>query len=73
MNRPHRQYLLRSTMGFITNDSDLDKLIAEDRLQPVLVRCGMGRFVCPAQDVKHFTGMVSKSDDYVRDMSVTNQ
>ena len=71
MQRPHRQYLLRTSMGFITSAEDLEKLIAEDRLQPVMVRCGSGRFVCPAQDVKHFTAIINKDgSDYVRDWSV---
>ena len=41
------------------------------RLSLILVRCGCGRFLAPAQDIAHFTDIVSKSDvDYVRDISI---
>lgn len=55
--------------GFITSDADLAAIVSLNRFQQVLVRCGNGRFVCPAQDVKHFTDIIEKSDDYVRDIS----
>jgi hypothetical protein len=56
--------------GFITNDADLAAIINLNRFQQILVRCGAGRFLCPAQDVKHFTDIVEKSEcDYVRDIS----
>lgn len=54
--------------GFITK-SDLPGIIAEDRLHPVLVRCGCGRFTCPAQDVEHFIAIIERDGaDYVRDV-----
>lgn len=42
------------------------------RLTPLLVRCGGGRFTCPAQDVAHFIGLVERQPggDYVRDVSI---
>ena len=60
-------------MGFLTDkEKDLALLIQEDRLQSVLVRCGGGRFACPAQDVEHFIDIISlEQSDYVRDLSVT--
>ncbi len=71
MNKPYRQFLIRSSMGFLHNDVDLRRLIEEDRLQPVLVRCGGGQFSCPAQDVEHFTEIITKENsDYNRDLSV---
>ena len=71
-NHTHRRFLLRSTMGFLTTKEDLPRLVAEDRMQPVLVRCGAGRFVCPAQDVQHFVDIITKENrDYVRDLCVT--
>ena len=62
--------------GFLTSD-DLKRLADLDRLRPVLVRCGGGRFTCPAQDAEHFMGIVNDSGkrssddltDYVRDVS----
>jgi hypothetical protein len=41
------------------------------RLCMLLVRCGGGRFLAPAQDVAHFIEAIEKSGmDYVRDVSV---
>ncbi len=67
----HRNYLLKNTMGFITCKEDEEKLLAENRLQMVLVRCGGGRFACPIQDLNHFISIINSSgSDYVRDVSV---
>lgn len=55
--------------GFITSEADLDAVIAENRLEPVLVRCGGCRFTAPAQDVRHLTKAVAAVGDYVRDLS----
>lgn len=71
MDRPHRDYLIRTSLGFLTSQQDEDALLMEDRLQPVLVRCGGGRFSCPIQDLKHFVQIINKEgSDYVRDVSV---
>jgi hypothetical protein len=71
-------------MGFLTKD-DLPKLIEFNRFESVLVRCGAGRFTCPAQDVQHFMNCLefgmklckentgnefNESTDYVRDVSL---
>ena len=41
------------------------------RLQPVLVRCGGGRFSCPVQDLDHFVDIIGADGrDYVRDVSI---
>jgi hypothetical protein len=56
--------------GFLTNEN-LDKLVELNRLNPVLVRCGNGRFTCAAQDVRHFTDIIKREgSDYVRDVSI---
>ena len=56
--------------GFISEE-ELEYVVAEKRLQPCLVRCGGGRFVTPAQDVKHFIDIIEKDGrDYVRDVSL---
>lgn len=61
-------------MGFLVEHKDEELLIQEDRLQPVLVRCGGGRFSCPAQDLKHFIDIINKEgSDYVRDVSVYSE
>ena len=55
--------------GFIVDEEQLDAVIAENRLENVLVRCGACRFVTPAQNVKHMMKMVEAGGDYVRDLS----
>jgi hypothetical protein len=65
--------------GFLTSD-DVKALVELDRLHLVLVRCGCGRFLCPVQDLEHFTtiirehrekvGPTSPTGDYVRDVSL---
>jgi hypothetical protein len=55
--------------GFVL-DSDLPAIIEENRFQMLLVRCGAGRFVAPAQDIKHFIDIIGREgSDYVRDVS----
>ena len=62
--------------------TELPAIVAIDRLMPLLVRCGAGRFTCPAQDAEHFIRIINqhrkvaealKHDidaDYVRDVSL---
>lgn len=58
-------------MGFLTSLEDEKKLLEEDRLQMVLVRCGSGRFACPIQDLAHFRDIINADGrDYIRDVSV---
>ena len=59
--------LKKQRMGFITQE-DIPSILAEDRLHPVLVRCGGGRFTCPVQDLEHFIDLITKGGDYVRDV-----
>ena len=56
--------------GFLSRP-DLIFLSSLDRLRPVLVRCGGGRFTCPAQDADHFMAIIDAGSwDYVRDVSL---
>lgn len=56
--------------GFLTTDQI--KTIAEtDRLKKLLVRCGCGRFIAPAQDVMHFIEIIQREgSEHVRDVSL---
>jgi hypothetical protein len=64
------QTAIKEKCGFIT-EAQLPAVIAEDRLQMIIVRCGNGRFVCPAQDVAHFIAIIEKEgSDYIRDVSI---
>lgn len=74
---------LKEYMGFLTSESV--RIVAADpvtRLEALLVRCGGGRFIAPAQDIAHFIGIIEREagddcrgetgqfSDYVRDVSV---
>lgn len=64
------QKLLNEKCGYVT-DKDLPEVIKENRLQQVLVRCGGGRFICPAQDLQHFIAIIEREkSDYIRDVSI---
>lgn len=56
------------------DEKSLGELVKRDRLAPVIVRCGGGRFTCPAQDAKHFIQIITEhGEDYVRDVSRWDQ
>lgn len=58
--------------GFV-QDTDLSEIITHNRLQLLLVRCGCGRFLCPAQDLDHFMGIITREgSDHVRDVSIAS-
>ena len=60
----------KERMGFITHEEELTEIVKEDRFAKILVRCGNGRFIAPAQDVSHFVEIINNSDtDHVRDIS----
>lgn len=64
------QYALKNKMGFITEE-ELPEVIKENRLQEILVRCGNGRFIAPAQDIKHFIDIIERDkQDYIRDVCI---
>ncbi len=63
---------VRQDCGGYVTDTDVER-IADDpatRLELLLVRCGAGRFLAPAQDVAHFIACVEAGNDYVRDVSI---
>lgn len=55
--------------GFIVNREQLYEIIKQNRLEPILVRCGACRFTTPAQDVEHICRAIESAGDYVRDLS----
>lgn len=55
-------------MGFL-QEKDMPELIRLDRLCPILVRCGGGRFTCAAQDAARMIKCTEAGGDYVRDVS----
>ena len=58
----------------IINGETLDQINDLNRFTQVLIRCGSGRFMCAAQDAKHFIDIISKEgSDYIRDVSVVPQ
>ncbi len=60
--------------------SDLDILVVHCPLRQVLVRCNNGRFLCAAQDVRHFVAIIERDYgvqgpnavdvDYIRDITL---
>jgi hypothetical protein len=58
--------------GFVTEKALLAMSKSDEwRLFQVLVRCGSGRFHCPAQDAIHFIAIITKEgSDYVRDVGL---
>lgn len=63
----------RQLNGGFLNETEVQVIAGDStaRLTMLLVRCGAGRFIAPAQDVAHFVAAIEKSgDDYVRDVSL---
>ena len=62
--------LLVERGGFVT-DKEFPEVIEEDRFQKILVRTGMGRFICHAQDAQHFIKIIEREKtDHIRDVSI---
>jgi len=71
--------VVKANGGFLS-PTDLEIIAHHDRLRQVLVRCGNGRFLCAAQDAKHFMAIIKRDadahgqtdpdTDYVRDVSL---
>lgn len=62
----------RRAGGFLSEE-DVAAIAMDEttRLTLLLVRCGGGRFLAPAQDVAHFiTAIEASGRDYVRDVSI---
>ncbi len=55
---------------FLTMEQ-VKEIIKFNRMKLILVRCGNGRFLAPAQDVEWFCNIINKEGtDYVRDVSI---
>ncbi len=56
--------------GFIIGDQ-LDDLAMLMPSQQVLIRCSNGRFICTADNARHFIIIIqNENSDYVRDISM---
>ena len=61
--------LRKRNHGFVTKEM-LPEIVRINRFEHLLVRCGGGLFLVPAQDADHFIQIVNKEgSDYVRDLS----
>jgi hypothetical protein len=70
MTEAGRRLIASLPMGFLTV-KELAALRQTDPLVHVLVRCGCGRFLAPAQDVEHFCAIIHRDGrDYVRDWCI---
>ena len=61
---------LAANHGFMSAE-DVAQLAELDRLRQCLVRCNGGRFVCAAQDVEHFRGIIRRDFDALHDACTT--
>jgi hypothetical protein len=76
---PDLALLISNRGGFITDDQ-MEELIGINRMMLVMVRCGMGRFICPIQDAKHFIDIIERDSEannghqgeHIRDVSLTH-
>lgn len=62
-----KKHVKATRYGFITQPEL--KIVANDnrtRLELILVRCGGGRFMCPAQDVKHFLEIIEQHNRLIK-------
>ena len=46
--------------GYCLQVGDLAEVVKIERLMPILVKCGCGRFTAPAQDVGHFIRIIGE-------------
>ncbi len=70
MLKAFKDKIMLRSHGFM-READVEELTKIARLHPVLVRCGNGRFTCPAQNVIHFIAAIEAGGkDYVRDVSL---
>jgi hypothetical protein len=57
--------------GFISSAAELARVVHENRLQPIIIRCGGCRLMAPAQDVARLVGIIEAAEgEYVRDISI---
>ena len=67
----NRVLSVAKTNGGFLDRLGIETIAREDRLRLLLVRCGNGRFLCPAQDVDHFIQIIDRDgQDYIRDVSL---
>jgi hypothetical protein len=57
--------------GFDLSREQVEAISKLDRLHQILVRCGAGRFIAPADQVLHFTDIIEREkSDHIRDLSL---
>jgi hypothetical protein len=60
----------KTQMSFV-KEEQIPGIIAADPFQQMLVRTGVGRFICPALNVKHFIKIIeNEKSDYIRDVAI---
>jgi len=71
MEKVNLQTIREEQGSFIKSGDELRRIAQDFPHQLILVRCGCGRFVAPAQDTEHFVAIITKCEsDYVRDVSL---
>lgn len=68
MTRELARFIVGRPFGFVT-EAEMPAIVEQDRLIPLLVRCGGTRFMAGAQYISGLLKMVEAAGDYVRDVS----
>ena len=59
---------IKERHGYILS-TEVDELVAYDRLIQCVIKSSMARMVCGAQDINHFVEMINAhKDDHVREV-----
>jgi hypothetical protein len=60
----------KEQLSFV-KEEQIPQIIAINPFQQLLVRTGVGRFICPAINVKHFIKIIeAEKSDYIRDVAI---
>ena len=69
MTALHKFVLGLGSQCYFVTSKEMPELLRIDRKAQLLVRCGMARFICTAEELKRKMEEVTENGDYVRDVS----
>jgi len=64
---------IRSSHNGFVSEQDISAIVAENRFEKLLVRCGGGRAIVQAQNLQWFIETIELGGDYVRDVALLPQ
>jgi len=62
--------LRKEKWGFITDEKELDAVIAENPDIEIIIRCGVGRYCVSVKYVRAYMKQIVLKGDYIRDISI---